>query len=486
MQNNIGIISFGTYVPTMRLQRKAIADAVGWATPGLQALASGSRAVANWDEDAITMAVEAGRHCLDGFERASVGTVTLASTTLPFADRSNSGIAVDALNLNENVGNADSSGSRRAASSALIRAMNVSGQDKNTLLLAADCREAKPGSVQELTYGHAAAALLLGKNDPIAVPIASASIHRDLVDQFRSRESSFDYALEQRWVRDEGYFKIVPDAIKHVLEMTTLQPADIHHFALAGPVSVAGALAKKLQFDNANVTNPLHDEIGDSGVTQPIMLLSSALARAKPGENILLVGFGQGVDVLIFQATDKITQSQAQQKFNQSIQIKNTDDNYIRYLVLRQQLDLDYGIRAERDNRTALSTFYRKRDAITGFIGGRCTSCGMLQFPKTPVCVRCDETDTQAPESLAELTGKVKSFTEDWLAYTPCPPLIYGNVTFPDGANVMMEFTDFSIGELAVNQTVRMAFRIKDFDNKRNFRRYFWKPAPHTDTGGKR
>ena len=55
-----GILSFGAYVPALRLDRKAIFGAVGWAAPNLRALASGERTVANWDEDSITMAVEAG------------------------------------------------------------------------------------------------------------------------------------------------------------------------------------------------------------------------------------------------------------------------------------------------------------------------------------------------------------------------------------------------------------------------------------------
>ena len=29
-----------------------------------------------------------------------------------------------------------------------------------------------------------------------------------------------------------------------------------------------------------------------------------------------------------------------------------------------------------------------------------------------------------------------------------------------------------------VGREVRMVFRVKDYDHKRNFRRYFWKPAP--------
>ena len=41
----------------------------------------------------------------------------------------------------------------------------------------------------------------------------------------------------------------------------------------------------------------------------------------------------------------------------------------------------------------------------------------------------------------------------------------------------MLEFTDFTAGQVKVGDCVRLVFRIKDFDHKRNFRRYFWKPA---------
>jgi uncharacterized OB-fold protein len=41
-----------------------------------------------------------------------------------------------------------------------------------------------------------------------------------------------------------------------------------------------------------------------------------------------------------------------------------------------------------------------------------------------------------------------------------------------------MEFTDVESGDLEVGLLVRMTFRIKDIDERRAFRRYFWKPAP--------
>jgi uncharacterized OB-fold protein len=100
-----------------------------------------------------------------------------------------------------------------------------------------------------------------------------------------------------------------------------------------------------------------------------------------------------------------------------------------------------------------------------------------VQFPLARVCVnpQCRATDTQQPHRLADSTGRVKTFTEDWQAFAPRPPYVYGNVEFAEGGNLLMEFTDVEPGELAVGDPVRFEFRIKDEDRARGFRRYFWK-----------
>ena len=77
----------------------------------------------NWDEDALTMAVEAARDCLQGIDRGCVRDVILASTTLPFADRQNAGILATALNLPEEISTSDNGGSQRAATTNLLRAL---------------------------------------------------------------------------------------------------------------------------------------------------------------------------------------------------------------------------------------------------------------------------------------------------------------------------------------------------------------------------
>ena len=56
-----GILSFGGYVPRIRLSRQSIVDANSWFNPALKGLAKGERSMANWDEDSVTMAVEAAR-----------------------------------------------------------------------------------------------------------------------------------------------------------------------------------------------------------------------------------------------------------------------------------------------------------------------------------------------------------------------------------------------------------------------------------------
>ena len=113
----VGITAYGGYVPRLRLSRAAAVEANGWFNRGLKGLAKGERAMCNWDEDALTMAVEAARDCLAGERPDDLAAVSLASTTLPFEDRQNAGILTTALNLPETLSTVDVTASQRAGSS---------------------------------------------------------------------------------------------------------------------------------------------------------------------------------------------------------------------------------------------------------------------------------------------------------------------------------------------------------------------------------
>ena len=126
MTGNSGILACGAYIPQLRLNRAVVVAANAWFNGALQALAAGERAIANWDEDSITMAVEACRDCLGSLDRGSVANLLFASTTAPYADRLNSGIIKEALNLGDATGALDVGGSQRAGTSALIQALQIS------------------------------------------------------------------------------------------------------------------------------------------------------------------------------------------------------------------------------------------------------------------------------------------------------------------------------------------------------------------------
>src|SRR5262249_35094643 len=158
-----------------------------------------------------TMGVEAARDCLTGQDRNAIGALLFASTSFPFEDRLNAGILTEALNLKPSVAAQDLTASQRAATSGLITALPIAPRGAGpVLVVAAEKRRTKSASPLELQTGDGAAAVLIGTGPVVAKLIASATRTVDFVDHFRGEGSEFDYTWEERWIRDEGYNKIVP------------------------------------------------------------------------------------------------------------------------------------------------------------------------------------------------------------------------------------------------------------------------------------
>jgi len=154
----IGIKSFGAYIPRYRMNRKVIAQAIGWFSP---VGGKGERSVANFDEDAITMAVAAGMDCINDLDKSNIDALYLASTTLPYKERQNAGIASAALGLGDEVSTADVTGSVKSGTTALIAALSaVKAQTaKEVMVAASDMRLGKPASPEESGFGDGAAAI---------------------------------------------------------------------------------------------------------------------------------------------------------------------------------------------------------------------------------------------------------------------------------------------------------------------------------------
>jgi hydroxymethylglutaryl-CoA synthase len=473
-----GILAFGAYIPRRRLQRAAIYAANRWFAPGLGGLAKGERATANWDEDSITLAVEAARDCLTGMDRASVEAVTLASTTLPFADRLNAGVVKEALNLSDDSAAADATGSMRAGTTALIDALQGS---RTRLVAAADLRKTRAASEGELNYGDAGAAILVGPGEPIARLVHAQSQTVDFVDQFRGSDQPYDYGWETRWIRDEGYTKLLGGTIAAALKGAGLEGGAIHHAVI--PITakgVAEGLAKKAGIAAEAVLDPLGAAVGDSGAAHPLLLLCAALERARPGERILVTGFGQGADVLIFETADALARLAPRKGVAGHLADRQEDSNYMRFLFHRGVLDVERGMRAEMDQKQPGTTLYRNRKAVLGLVGGRDVKTGTVQFPKSDIGVNPNDRSTGPMEDypLAEKRARIVTYTADSLTFSPDPPTYYGTIDFEGGGRLVAEFAEVTAEDVEVGAEMRMVFRIKAFDDNRHFVKYFWKAAP--------
>jgi len=473
-----GIVAWGAYVPRNRLDRGVIAATHAWLAPSLKGQAKGRRAFCNWDEDVVTMGVEAARNCLDARDRSVVRSIQLASTTTPTADLQSSAIVAVALRLGRNVRTFDFGGSQRAGIAGLSAALRASGGP--ALILASERLRAKPASPQEMQYGAGAAAFLLGTENVAAEVLGSSSITTLLVDHFRAAGVAHDYFWEERWIRDEGYLKIGVEAIRTALDEAGVAAADVASFIFPAPSrGVGAAVAKAAGIPAEAVADGLESDVGFTGTAHGPLMLTGVLDRAEPGQVIVVTGFGQGCDVVVLRATGAIASGRPGEPLAVLVAEGQTTQSYAQMAAFYGEIDPDQGMRAERDTKTALTEQYRSSDQVNGFVAGKCSSCGQVQFPQLAYCVSCQApASALEPQCLAEEPASVLTYTADALTFHPSPPMYMGFVQFDAGARLLMEFVDVDPDGFDVGTRLRMRFRIKERDMTRGYYRYFWKAAP--------
>ena len=393
-------------------------------------VAQGERSMCNHDEDSLTMAVAAARDCLTGMDKRKIDGSYLCSTTLPFADRQNAGILKTALNLRDDMITADFTSSLRAGTTGLLTALEVvqGGSRKQILVSAADKRETKPAYFYEMWFGDGAASLLVGSENVIAEFKGSYTVSYDFVDHYRGAGKAYDYMWEERWLREEAYSKFIPEAVGGLMKNLGITMNDVQkvvfpclfkaeHRAIA---KLLGAAPEKVP---EKLVDQMHEVCGETGAAHPLLMFVAALEQAKPGDGILLAGFGQGCDALYFKVTEAITKLAPRAGVKGSLENKKSIDNYMKFLKFRNLIDPEMGIRAEAPTQTAMTVLWRKRKMLTGLVGGQCRDCGTPQYPKMDICVnpKCNHVDTQDDYEFADQTARIKTFTGDLLAVSDRP-----------------------------------------------------------------
>jgi len=469
----IGITSYGAYVPMPRLPFAAIAGGGRKSGGG-----GGERAVAYFDEDSVTMAVAAATDCLRGVDRSKVDGLFFASTTYPYKEKQGASLIAKALDLRRDVFAADFSSSTRAGTAALRAALDAvrAGSAAQVLVVASDCRVAPPRSALERNFGDGAAAFLVGSDGVMATIDHFTHVADEIIDVWRRDDDAFVKQWEDRFVVEHGYADNVREAVRRLLEKSGLTVQDFARAVLYGPDarSIEG-VARRLGFDpKAQLEDPLFGKLGNTGTAFAPMLLAAALEKAKEGDRLLVANYGDGADAVVVTVTGPVSGATGRRGVGWHLGRRSELDNYDRYLAFRHLQASDQDRRAGAG--VSATVHYRDRNEDISFHGHRCRKCGTVQFPFQRVCFQCFAKDELDEVRLAELPGKVLSFTMDFFAGSPDPPLVVTVTEAQGGARLHLQMTDVSPREVALDMPVEFTFRkIHEYGGTPN---YFWKCTP--------
>jgi len=476
----VGIKSYGAHIPRFRMDRNIMQLALLFL--GFAPL-RGEKAVANWDEDSITMAVAAAKDCLNGEDADKVDGVYFATTSQTYAIRQNAGIIAAALDIKTDSRTSDFTDSTKSGTGALLAAADAisSGSLNDCLVCAADCRVSKIGSNGDYTYGDGGTAFLVGKEDVIASIEGSFSTTHDFVDRRRMEGERLEHVWEERFIRDAGYMKFVPEVVAGLVKKYNLNIKDFSKVIYACAFTGAhSALAKTLGLAPEQVQDPLLMSVGDTGVAQPLMMLVAALEDAKPGDKIMVVSFGQGCDAFYLTVTDDIKKVKDKKAVKRNIANKAPLGSYEKYLAFRKLMPSEIGIRGEEMVFTSFSIVSRENREIYGMVGTRCKKCGAPAWPVQRICPNpdCGAIDQTERYKFSDKIGNIFTYTSDFLAPSIDPPASYGFIDFEGGGRAGLDFTDCDANALKVGMPVELSFRIKYTDEKRAAVNYGWKAVP--------
>ena len=440
----IGLTGYGAYLPAYRLASDS----------GLRN--AQRRVVASFDEDATTMAVEAAR-AVGGGEPTFLWW---ASTSPPYLDKTNAAAVHAALRLPSAVPAADLIGSARSTFAG-IRAARATGG----LVVAADVRVGKPGSLDERAGGDGAAALLFGAGDPIADVLGVAGETVELLDRWRDPQQTTGEQWEERF-GFERYAALVRSVAGRLLEEAGLAAAD-HVVVTSGNPGITKRAGSLVRGSLSSMTSP----IGFSGAADPLLGLAAVLDVAGPGETVLVLSATDGCDGLLLRTTDRLALRRADRPVAAQLE-GGLPVPYPTYLSWRGLLERELPRRPEPD-RPAGPPSARAAAWKFGFAGSRCTECGFLHLPPLRVCRACSAVDAMETVSGAELSGCVATFTVDRLAFSPSPPVVDVVVDFAGGGRTTLEVADADPDGIAVGSQVELVFR--RMFTAGNVHNYFWK-----------
>ena len=464
-----GIISYGAYVPVSRLSMADIAQALG------SMVGSRTRAVAGYDEDTTSMAVEAGREALANLGGRATPHALFFSTTQPaYTDKSNSSVIHAALGLDSAAFAVDMVGAVRSSVGAVRSALQSPGC---AIAVVSDMRTGLPGSADERQGGDAAIALMTGDGSDapvIAEFLGAWSATAEFLDRWRAPGETAAHTWEERFA-EPIYARLADEAFADACKGADISPDSVDHVIVAGLHDravrrVGGAMAAR---DKPRDT--LSSRIGNSAAAHPWLQLAAKLDTASPGDTIAVLVLADGADVLLFRATDAIADFRPRFPVEDLVAQGSPTMPYAQFLTWRGFLKREPPRRPDPEAAAAPPAL-RASAWKHGFAAARCTACGMRHLPPQRVCARCHAVDQMTSERLAEVKATIATMTVDHLAFSPSSPVVAAVIDFDGGGRLSCELTDVDPAAVAEGDRVGMTFR--RVSTARGIHNYFWKARP--------
>lgn len=342
-----GIISYGVAIPSFRLSIEEIANAWGKDPKMVKnSLGVVEKAVADHDEDAVTLAIDASTRALQNinFDPEKIKAVYMGSESHPYAVKPSSGMLKDAIGVGTDCLAADLEFACKAGTAAvqIINAFLGSKQINYGLAVGADTAQSKPGDSLEFTACAGAAAFIMGSNpsEIIATIDATCSYTTDTPDFWRAQDKKYP-SHAGRFTGQPAYFLTVRSATELLLKKIKANIKDFDHVVFHMPNA---SFPKKIAHDLGVTDKQLKHgftvpQIGNPYSASSLIGLASVLDNAKAGERILLTSYGSGAgsDSFAITVSNNIKKYKNQFTVNSLIS-KKQNISYKEYLSMRQIL----------------------------------------------------------------------------------------------------------------------------------------------------
>jgi hydroxymethylglutaryl-CoA synthase len=458
-----GIRAVGAHVPQRRLDRSQIAATFG------KGGGRGTRAVASFDEDTTTMAVEACR--AGSVHEGDVPLMALWFTTTDpaYVDKTNASAIHAALGIRRECPALDFGGGLRSGIGALDAALRATG---DIVVVASDRRGGLPTSADEASGGDGAAAVRIGDDADgplLATFVGDASTTEEVLDRWRTPGDDRSRSWEERFA-ESVYVDLAVETFERALTSAGLEPADVDLLVATGmhgrAVSRAtGKLAVGAVADDLGAT------VGNTGVAHPLLLLASVLEQSEPGQTIAVLHLADGCDVVLLRTTDEVASWSPRRPVSDQV-ASGRELPYGTFLAWRGRVEVEPPNRPG-PARVSAPAAQRRQDWKYRFTGSRDRSSAMVHLPPARVSEKGGAVDDMEPADMADVPGIIAALTVDRLAYSPSPPVVFAVVDFDGGGRAPLELTDVDPDTVQVGDRVEPTFRrLSTADGIHN---YFWK-----------